>query len=128
MNLINLNYWHYYSDFNKGFIQELLAATTIVYIDDLTLPRRHLTALRGLSMNNNIMITHSDKGSGVVIIDLTQWTKKIELLYEQISLETKNKNVDIFNKSYKKIIHWRSHFVIFSNWLSPNNPKNIWSS
>ena len=63
--------------------------------------------MRGLYRNNNVIITYSDKEVGV-ILDSTHYNAKITELfndkstYEQISLQTRNKNI-VFNKSYKKI-------------------------
>ena len=58
----------------------LIVATTDINADDNALPRRHMVALRGLS----IFITPSDKGSSVVVMDFTDYNNKImELLNDK---------------------------------------------
>ena len=106
LNLINLNYRHKDSDFNKGFVHGLLAVTTNVNTNDLALFRREIAALRNLSRNKNIFIIR-DKGGGGAIMDSTLPNNKIMGLlndkktYKQISLQIMNKNINVFNKSNK---------------------------
>ena len=50
--------------------------TNDIKTDDYALPRRQIAALRGLSMNNNITVTPSDKGAGVFITDSTHYNNK----------------------------------------------------
>ena len=108
--LINTNYKHHDSDFHKGFLQGIIAASTNCHSDELTLPNRYITALNSLSSNHNIIISPSDKGGGVVIMDSTVYNQKLmDLLgdnntYEQISLQTITNNIYDFNKSYRKLI------------------------
>ena len=60
---------------------------------------------------NNIIIKLSDKCGGIVIRDSAHINNKIiELsndknMYEQISLQTITKHLDVFSKSYKKTNH-----------------------
>ena len=102
--LINTNYKHHYSDFHKGFLQSIIATS-----DELTLPNRYITALKTLSSNHNIVISPSDKGGAIVIMDSTVYNQKLmDLLgdnsYEQISLQTITNDITDFNKSYRKLI------------------------
>ena len=79
----------------------------ICHSDEPTLPKRYITALKSLSSNHNIVISPSDIGGGVVIMDSTVYNQKLmDLLddnntYEQISLQTITNNINNFNKSYK---------------------------
>ena len=89
--LINTNYKHHDSEFHKGFLQDIITASTYYHSDELTLPNRYTTALRTLSSNHNIVISPSDKGGGVVIMDSTVYNQELMVLlgdntYEQISL------------------------------------------
>ena len=91
--LINTNYKYHHSDFHEGFLQGIIAASTNCHSDELTLPNRYITALKSLSSNHNIVISPSDKGGGVVIMDSTVYNQNImDLLsdnntYEQISIQ-----------------------------------------
>ena len=108
--IINTNYKYHDSDFHKGFLQGIIAASTNCHSDELTLPNRYITALRSLSSNHNVIISPSDEGGGVVIMDSSVYNQKLmDLLddsntYEQISLKTVTNNINDFNKSYKKLI------------------------
>ena len=107
--LINMNYKRHDSDFHKGFIQGILATSINCHSDELTLPNRYITALKSLSSNHNIIISPSDEGGGVVIMDSMLYNQKLmDLLgdsstYEQISLQTVSNNINDFNKSYRKL-------------------------
>ena len=108
--LINTNYKHHDSDFDKGFLQGIIAASTNCHSDELTLPNRYITVLKPLSSNHNVVISPSDKGWGVVIMDSTVYNQKLMYLfddnniYEQISQQTITNNINDFNKSYRKLI------------------------
>jgi len=108
--LININYRHSDSDFQKGFVQGLITASTTCDNDDPVLPQRYITALKSLSNNQEILITSSDKGGGIVIMNSSQYNDKmLELLsdqntYDQISLHTITQNTNSFNKSYKNLV------------------------
>ena len=79
--LINTNCKHHDSDFLKGFLQGIIATFTNCHSDELTLPNRYITALKSLSSNHNIVISPSDKGGSVVIMDSTVYNQKLmELL------------------------------------------------
>ena len=89
--LINTNYKHHGSDFHKGFLQGIIAASINYLCSELTLPDRYITALKSLSYNHNIVISPSEKGGGVVIMDSTDYNQKLmdllgdNITYEQIS-------------------------------------------
>ena len=55
--LINTNYKQHDSDFHKGFLQAIITASTNCYSDELTLPKRYITALKSFSSNHNIVIS-----------------------------------------------------------------------
>ena len=70
----------------------------------------YITALKTLTSYHNIVISPSDKGGGVVIMDFTVFNQKLMHLfgnnntYEQISLQIVSSNINDFNKSYRKLI------------------------
>ena len=92
--LINTNYKHHDSDFLEGYLQGIITASTNCYSDELTLPNRYITALKSFSSNHNIVISSSDKGGGVVIMDSTVYKQNLmDLLgdnntYEQMDPHT----------------------------------------
>ena len=83
--IIDSNYKHHDSDFHKGFLQGIIAASTNCHSDELTLPNRNITALKSLSSNPNIFISPSDKGGGVGIMDSTDYNQK---LMDQLMITT----------------------------------------
>ena len=101
--LINTNYKNHDSDFHKGFIQSIIAASANRHSDELTLTNSSITALKSLSSNRNLVIWHSDKGRGVVIMDSTVYNQKLRVIlgnnntYEQISLKSVSININDFN-------------------------------
>ena len=52
-------------------------SSTNCHSNELTLPNRHITALKSLSSNHNIVISPSDKGRAVVIMDSTVYNQKL---------------------------------------------------
>ena len=71
-NRISKNYRQIYLVFVKGFLQGLITETTKVNNNHHTLPKIYIAALRVLFTNSkNIIITHSEKGGDVVIMDFT---------------------------------------------------------
>ena len=56
-------------------------------------------ALKALSRNKDIIVTRPDKGSGVVILDRSDYIKKVELILEDKSKFDLAKNQDIFKIS-----------------------------
>ena len=53
------------------YLQGIIAASTNCHSDEPTLPKIYITALKSLSSNHNIVISPSDKGGGVVIMNST---------------------------------------------------------
>ena len=68
--LVTMNYRLRDTDFQKGFIQGIISATTS-NDKETTIPKRHIDALKELQINPSITITSSDKGGSVVIMDTT---------------------------------------------------------
>ena len=95
-------------DFNRSFVQSLNASTTNHHIVKYSLPRRYISAQTNLAKNKNITITSADKDGGIVILDTIDYNNKLMNLlndkntYIPSSLNTINKNIEIFNKSYRK--------------------------
>ena len=120
--LINTNYKYHDSDFHEGYLQGIIAASTNCNSDEMTLSNRYITALKFLSSNPNIVISTSDKGGDVVIMDSTVYKQTLMDLvgdnntYEQISLQTITNNSNDFNKSYWKLISNED-----KSWSSLNN-------
>ena len=56
-------------------------------------------ALKALSRNKDIIVTRPDKGSGVVILDRSDYIRKVELILEDTSKFDLAKNQDIFKIS-----------------------------
>ena len=75
--LINTNYKRHDSDFNKWFIQDIIAASANCHSDGLTLPNRYITALKSLSSNHNIIISPPNKGESVVNMDSMVFNQKL---------------------------------------------------
>ena len=101
---INTDYKHHDSDFHKGFLQGIIAASSNGHSDEPTLPNRYITAIKYLSSKPNNVISPV-KGGGVVIMDSTVYNQNLmDLLddnntYEQISLQ-----LQIILTSLKKIL------------------------
>ena len=97
--LINTNYKHHDSDFYKGFLQSIIAASTNCHSNELTQPNRYITAL---TSNHNIVISPSDKDGGVVMDSTVYNQRSMDQLgdnstYEQIPLQTISNNINDFN-------------------------------
>ena len=75
------------TNFHKGFLQGIIAASINCHSDELTLPNRCITALKSLSSNHNIVISPSDKSGGVVIMDSTVYNQKLMDLLRDIRLD-----------------------------------------
>ena len=87
--IINTNYKHHDTDFHKGFSQGIIAASTNCHSDELPLPKRYITALKSLSSHHNIVISPSDKGGGIVIMDSTVYNQKLlDLLDDNNTYDT----------------------------------------
>ena len=109
-DIISSNYKHTDSNLQKGFIQGIIAASTITHNTNPTIPRRYTTALQNLANNKNLIITSADKGGGIVIMNTNTYDEKMfELLndtntYLPTDAKTIQKAVTDFNRSYKRII------------------------
>ena len=99
------------SEIDKGFKQGLVTCLTALADSKRpSLPRRYLRALQDLSRDRSIVITPSDKGGGVVILDKSSYDlKMLDLLsddsvYERVKAGTCRKASDRFNKEVRKIL------------------------
>ena len=72
-----MNYRHLDSDFHKGFVQGIIAASTCCQTDEHILPRRYIAALKSLSSYNNIIILLFDKDGCVDIMDSIFFNQKL---------------------------------------------------
>ena len=105
--IVTKNYRHTDTEFNKGFIQGIITASTHTTNNEHTLPRRYITALRTLAEDHKIHITPSDKGGGVGLLDTHTYNNKItSLLADEDTYEIVNKTLidretNKFNKSLK---------------------------
>ena len=123
---INANYKSSNSDFQNGFVQGILASS-MTEKDHLSLPRRYISALKRLSRDENVIITTSDKGGGIVILNQTDYDSKMnELLqdehtYEETNQRTAIKEYEHFNKEIRRI--FKKHDAKDWNPHIENNPK-----
>ena len=99
--LIDINYKHHDSNFHKGFEQDIIATSTNCHTDEQTLPRRYIPALKSLSSNHNIIISHSDKGGGAVVMDSSVYNQKLMDL-----LDDNNTYEQIWTTNYLKKCEW----------------------
>ena len=80
-------------------------------------------------MNNNIIILSSDKDDGVVVMDSIVYNLKLMDLLddsntsEQIYTQTISKNMNNFNKSYKKLVSNEDKFLSSLINYHPTIPK-----
>ena len=108
-HLLYKNYRQSDSEFNKGFIQGILSVTSLPSDAETTIPKRYMIALKNLAKNNNIKIMSADKGGGIVIMDLHEYTNKIHALlrdpltYTPTNLNTIQKETTKFNQAYKRL-------------------------
>ena len=108
--IITKNYRHTDTDFNKGFIQGIITASTHTTYTEHTLPRRYITALRTLAADHTIHITPSDKGGGIVLLDTHTYNNKMTSLladedtYELVNKTLIDRETDKFNKSIKSLL------------------------
>ena len=88
--LVDMNYKHHDLDFLKGFVHDVIAASTNCQTEH-TLPRRYIAVLKSLPPNNDIVISPFDKGGSFVFMDSTinkttlQNVDKNNIHYRQIS-------------------------------------------
>ena len=108
-DLITRNYRHTDSDFTKGFIQGILLTATTSPNNETSIPKRYVRALENLKNKEDIYITQSDKGGGIVIMDRGTYHEKMfsllqdERTYSKTSKKTIQLAVQSFIKSYKNI-------------------------
>lgn len=63
------------TEFNKSFIQGIITAT-IETNNENTLPMKQLNVLKNLVRNTEIHITPSEKGGGIIIINMITYREK----------------------------------------------------
>ena len=59
-----------------------------------TLEQRHMKAIQELKRKKDLIITRPDKGSGVVLLDLQDYVKKMEPILSQTTKFKKLGNAD----------------------------------
>ena len=62
--------------------QGIIAASISCHTDELTLPNRYIAALKSFSSSHNIIISHSDKGRGVYVMDSSVSNQKLKDLLD----------------------------------------------
>ena len=99
------------SDMEKGFIQGVLACCTALSKEQPSaLPRRYRTALNELGRNSDIVITRSDKGGGVVVMNKIDYNEKMmDLLNDTTTYEKKYNGYSAtesenFNKNARNLL------------------------
>ena len=66
------------SDVEKGFIQGVLTCCkALADKEGNSMPRRYYQALLTLAKDKNIVITQADKGGGIVILDKSEYDRKM---------------------------------------------------
>ena len=123
---ITTNYRSNDDDFIKGYIQGIITCTT-TQENQLTIPRRYITALKNLSKDESIIISPSDKGGGVVILNTIDYDEKMKSLlhdkdiYQTVTLNEINSDIENFNKSVRRIL--KKHNMTSWNKLIEKTPK-----
>ena len=104
------------SDIDKGFKQGFVTClTALAGSSKPVIPRRYMKSLQELSRDPNIVISSSDKGGGVIILDrLTYDSKMLDLLsdttiYEEVTSGTCQKASDKFNKEARRLLRRTEH-------------------
>ncbi|XP_063849711.1 uncharacterized protein LOC135093961 [Scylla paramamosain] len=105
------NYTWTNSDVEKGFIQGVLACySSLASEQPSAIPKRYREALNNLRKDDSVMITKSDKGGGVVIMNKADYSAKMmNLLSDTSTYEKKyqgynNITSKNFNKEARKIL------------------------
>lgn len=126
------NYNWQEDDIEKGFIQGILmCCKSFSERNDDSLPRRYMEALNSLAKDDSIVITQTDKGSGIVIMDRSDYLRKMHDLiqdattYEKTEYGTIQKVSEKFNKDARKILNRSKKGKQFISLLeeSPNPPR-----
>ena len=105
------NYRYNEDDIEKGFIQGiLLCCKALADQEPDKLPRRCMKALKSLADDSAITITQADKGGGVVILDTTEYIRKMNDLLKDNKTYTKKEPGYIekaskrFNQEARKVL------------------------
>ena len=78
---VNKNYKWNESDIDKGFKQGVIAYyQALADSERPAIPRRYLKTLQELGKCENIVITHADKGGGVIVMNKNDYVEKMLLL------------------------------------------------
>ena len=103
-DLIQRNYRQSDSEFTKGFIQGILSTTSLnPSLNQTLIPKRYVTALSQLKHNNEIHITPSDKGGGIVIMNSVDYLTKMDTLLQDTNVYSPT-NLTAIEKSTKDFI------------------------
>ena len=108
---VNKNY-HYEDDHaEKGFIQGIVACCKALADKEInSIPKRYQEALENLAKDPKIIVTQADKGGGIVILDKTEYEKKMEDLLSDHGTYVKKhagnakKEGKLFNRNARKIL------------------------
>ena len=74
----------------KGFIQGVLLCCKALAHKEPDIPRRYIKALRRSASDPSVIVTQADKGGGVVIMDIDDYTDKMnDLLQDSETHEEK---------------------------------------
>ena len=99
------------SDIDKGFKQGFTTClSALAGSSRPVIPRRYLVALRDLARNSDIVISPSDKGGGVIILDRTTYESKMnELLSDNVTYHKETpgrckKKSEKFNKEARRLL------------------------
>ena len=103
-DLIQRNYRQSDSEFSKGFIQGILSSTSLnPTLNQTIIPKRYVTALSQLKQNDDIYITPSDKGGGIVILNSHDYITKMNTLVQDTNVYSPT-NLKAIEKSTKNFI------------------------
>ncbi|XP_076049546.1 uncharacterized protein LOC143030277 [Oratosquilla oratoria] len=98
-------------DIDIGFKQGVLFCCTLASKSNPpTIPRRFQVALEELRNNQDIVVTKADKGGGIVIMDKTEYIRKMEALlsdtntYRPQTEQQAKDEANIFNKEARKLL------------------------
>ncbi|XP_076067692.1 uncharacterized protein LOC143040485 [Oratosquilla oratoria] len=108
---IKKNYNWREDDIDIGFKQGVLFCCTLASkFNPPTIPRRFQVALEELCNNQDIVVTKADKGGGIVIMNKTEYIRKMEALLSdtntyrpQTEQQAKDES-NIFNKEARKLL------------------------
>ena len=108
---VNKNYKYEDSHAEKGFIQGIVACCkALADKEKNSMPKRYQLALEELAKDQSLVITQADKGGGIIILDKTEYDKKMEeLLSDPDTYQKKHsgyakRESDKFNKEARKVL------------------------